>query len=178
MSLIEILYSKIDSQNLWDGVITVSKNDYLKQPNTKDTNLYYIKNGSLRLYISDENNEHIIRFGYKHNFITALDSFITEQPSKVTIQAIKNCEIQYISKKNYIDFIKSSDELTNIWEQLLQQLIVQQMEREVDILTTSPKERYLRVLKRSPQLFQEVPHKYIANYLRMTPETLSRIKKS
>jgi lipocalin len=56
--------------------------------------------------------------------------------------------------------------------------VYQQIEREKDILTASPRERYLRVLKRSPQLFQEIPDKYIANYLRMSPETLSRMKKS
>jgi len=60
----------------------------------------------------------------------------------------------------------------------LEQLTLQQLEREKDILTSSPLERYKRVLKRSPQLFQEIPNKYIADYLRMTPETLSRIKKS
>ncbi len=52
------------------------------------------------------------------------------------------------------------------------------MEREQDLLINSPEERYRRVLKRSPQLFQEVPHKYIAAYLRMPPETLSRVKKA
>ena len=65
-----------------------------------------------------------------------------------------------------------------MWTKILEDLILQQMEREVDILTTSPKERYLRVLKRSPQLFQEIPNKYIANYLRMSAETFSRLKKS
>jgi hypothetical protein len=43
-------------------------------------------------------------------------------------------------------------------------------------LINAPAERYERVLKRSPKLFQEVPNKYIANYLRMSPETLSRLK--
>ena len=61
---------------------------------------------------------------------------------------------------------------------LIENLIVQQLEREIDILTTSPEERYNRVLKRSPKLFQQIPAKYIASYLRMTPETLSRIRKS
>ena len=45
-------------------------------------------------------------------------------------------------------------------------------------LISSPKERYERVLKRSPQLFQEIPNKHIANYLRMSAETLSRLKNS
>jgi hypothetical protein len=57
-------------------------------------------------------------------------------------------------------------------------IIYDQFEREKDILTYSPLKRYQRVLKRSPQLFQEIPNKYIASYLRMSPETLSRLKKS
>lgn len=52
------------------------------------------------------------------------------------------------------------------------------MERERDLLIESPKERYLRVFKRNPKLFQIIPNKHIANYLRMSPETYSRLKKS
>ena len=77
-----------------------------------------------------------------------------------------------------MEFMQSSPENSTTWQLMLEQLVLQQMERERDILTVSPLERYKRVLKRSPQLFQEIPHKYIASYLRMTPETLSRIKKS
>ena len=60
----------------------------------------------------------------------------------------------------------------------MEYLIYTQLEREKDILISSPHTRYERVLKRSPQVFQYVPHKYIASYLRMSPETLSRLKKS
>ena len=49
------------------------------------------------------------------------------------------------------------------------------MEREHDLMLADPKMRLERVRQRSPQLFQEVPHKYIAAYLRMSPETLSRL---
>ncbi len=51
-------------------------------------------------------------------------------------------------------------------------------EREIDLLTQSPQERIERIRKRSPQVFQEIPHKYIASYLRMSPETLSRLLNS
>ena len=66
----------------------------------------------------------------------------------------------------------------DLWKKLLEAFVIQQMERETDLLTTSPEARYQRILKRSPQVFQEIPHKYIASYLRMSPETLSRLKKS
>jgi len=64
-----------------------------------------------------------------------------------------------------------------LWIKILQDLVVQQMQREIDILTNSPRERYERVFRRSPQLFKEVPNRHIANYLRMSPETFSRLKK-
>ena len=61
---------------------------------------------------------------------------------------------------------------------LLESLVTQQIDRGIDLLIPSPTERLKRVLQRSPNLFQEIPLKYIASYLRMTPETLSRIRNS
>jgi CRP-like cAMP-binding protein len=140
--------------------------------------LYFIVSGSLRIFVTDEFEEHTIRFGYQNNFIAALDSFITEKPSDLYIQALKKTELKVITKEKFMHFIESSRENLQLWHHILGWLIYQQMERERDILISSPFERYQRVLKRSPQLFQEIPHKYIASYLRMTPETLSRMKKS
>lgn len=174
----EIIYQKIERQNLWEKELRLSRNEYLKVRGSTDTNLYYIVKGSVKLFVLDEFEEHIIRFGYAGNFITALDSFISEKPSDLYIQALKKTELKAVSKKRYMEFMNSSAENIAIWNQLLEALILQLLERERDILTSSPLERYRRVLKRSPRLFQEIPHKYIASYLRMTPETLSRIKKS
>tara|TARA_R110000868_G_scaffold87122_2_gene243875 strand:- start:988 stop:1524 length:537 start_codon:yes stop_codon:yes gene_type:complete len=170
--------AQIEARNLWDKSLTLSRNEFLKVQGSTDTNLYYIVSGSLRIYVLDEFEENTIRFGYKDNFIAALDSFISEKPSDLYIQTIKKTELRVINKKTFMDFIESSEENSKVWNSMLGDLIFQQMERERDILTASPLNRYKRVLARSPQLFQEIPNKYIASYLRMTPETLSRIKKS
>lgn len=174
----QLLFEFIEKGNLWGSQIEVSRNEYVKVKGTIDTNLYFIDNGSLRIFLIDENEEHTIRFGYKNNIIASLDSFITETPSDFYIQALKKTKLKIISKSTLFNLIENSDKLKNTWTIILEQLIIQQLNREIDILTTSPTERYKRVLKRSPQLFQEIPNKHIANYLRMTPETLSRIKKS
>jgi CRP-like cAMP-binding protein len=178
MDIISSLVQKIDQQNLWEKEITLKRNEYLKVKGTIDTNLYYVKSGSLRIFLLEEEEEQTIRFGYKNNLIAALDSFLNDQPSDFYIQALKETTVKQLSKKEYLSFIESSSENKKIWNEILKNFVLQQMERERDILTISPLERYRRVLKRSPQLFQEIPNKYIASYLRMTPETLSRIKKS
>lgn len=157
--------------------IAINRNEFLKVNGSIDTNIYFVENGSLRIFVLDNYEEQNIRFGYKGNLIVSLDSFLTRKPSELHIQAIKRTVVKVVTKEEIEDFLKI--EINRIlWTKILENLVVQQMEREIDILTSSPKERYERVLKRSPQLFQEIPNKHIANYLRMSPETLSRLKKS
>ena len=157
--------------------ITINRNEFLKVKGSIDTNLYYVVSGSLRIYVLDQEEERIIRFGYKENIIVSLDSFLTGKPSDLYIQAIKKTLVQVVTKEQLDSFLAESQN-QNLWTTILEGLVVQQLEREMDILTSSPKERYERVLKRSPQLFQEIPNRYIANYLRMSAETLSRLQKS
>ena len=177
MNLIERLKRKMDAAGVWEKTIFLQRNEYLKVKGSINTNLYYVINGSLKIFFEDDYEEQILRLGYRDNFIGALDSFISEAPSDIYIQAIKKCELKVISKKAYLAFIQSDAEHMDLWMQLIVGLVYQQIEREKDILTYSPMKRYQRVLKRSPQLFQEIPNKYIASYLRMSPETLSRLKK-
>lgn len=173
-----IIIEKFDIGSLFEKTVTVERNQFLKKGGSTDTHIYFIESGSLRIFITDGEEERIVRFGYQNNIIVALDSFFTQKPSDFYIQAIKKTTVKIISKEKFMTFINSNPENLKIWLEILEDLVLQQIEREKDLLVQSPRERYERVLKRSPQLFQEIPNKHIANYLRMTAETLSRLKKS
>jgi len=162
---------------LSDTTITLERNEFLKVKGTIDTNVYYVESGSLRIFVLDNDEEQIIRFGYQKNLVAALDSYLSGKPSDLYIQALKKTVVRVITKAQIEEFLKEESHWL-LWVKILEDFVLQQMEREIDILTASAKERYNRVLKRSPQLFQQIPNKHIANYLRMTPETLSRLKKS
>lgn len=162
---------------LSDKEITIGRNEFLKVKGSIDTNLYHVESGSLRIFVLDGYEEQTIRFGYKDNLIVALDSFLTGNPSDYYIQAIKKTVLKVVTKEQVARFLETADN-QRLWTGILENLVLQQLEREIDLLTNSPKERYERVLKRSPQLFQEIPNRHIANYLRMSAETLSRLKKS
>ncbi len=178
MNLNETLFTALSDHQLWDDKITLKRNEFLTLGGTIDTRLYFIESGSFKISIMEEDKEHIIRFGYQNDFIAALDSFITNGASQFYIQALKKSELLYTTKEKFFSFINNHPDHSTLWKNIIENVVIQQMEREHDILITSPKRRYERVLKRSPHLFQEIPHKYIAAYLRMTPETLSRLKKS
>lgn len=177
MDALKELVNAIDKDDLWLKNRTLKRNEVLVFPGEIDTKMYFVLDGSVRIFLMDDLHEHTIRFGYQGSFLGALDSFITDSKTLFTIQALKQTTLKVIRKEDFMNLIEKSFENQQYWQTILMGLVHQQMEREVDLLTTSPQERYARVLARSPQLFQEIPHKYIASYLRMTPETLSRIKK-
>lgn len=178
MNPISTLINKITSENLWDEPQTLKRNEYLTKPGKMDTNSYFVVSGSLRVFVLVEGEEQTIRFGYQGSIIAALDSVFGDKPTEFYIQALKKTTVRSVRNSDLKILVESDIENSKLWILLLESFALQQMERERDILTTSPIERYRRVLNRSPQLFQEIPHKYIASYLRMTPETLSRIQKS
>lgn len=172
------LIDLIETNGLSEKTLTVERNAFLKQAGTCDTQIYFVEEGSLRVFVVDDLEERTIRFGYKNNILVSLDSFLTGAPSDFVIQAIKKTRVKIIPKERFMQFLNQDENHLRLWVGILEDLVIQQIEREKDLLTASPKERYERVLKRSPQLFQEIPNRHIANYLRMTPETLSRLKKS
>lgn len=165
-----------------DATSTVSKTflkgDYIIKQGQVEESLYYIESGAVRVFHVTEFEEQTIRFGYQGSMITSLASFITGNPSDLYIESLRKTTVRIIPRKKLYEFVNASAEHQSQYIHLLEGLIVQQMEREVDLLTQSPTKRLERVLARSPNLFQEIPLKYIASYLRMTPETLSRIRNS
>ena len=161
----------------WQGELHLQRGDVLKPAGSVEQRLFLVTKGCLRAYLFEEGEEKTIRFGYKNSLITAIDSLASGAASPLCIEALRQTTVCFISKLAYQKALTSTAEGTQLLLEAMLHLSHGQLERERDLLTASPAARYQRVLKRSPQLFQEVPNKYIASYLRMTPETLSRIKK-
>ncbi len=154
----------------------LARNEYLIKEGEIERFVYLIIEGAVRVFLISAHEEHTIRFGYSGSIITSLSSFITGNPSEFYLQAIRKSTVFKIPKDDFLNAVNAHPEGLKAYNEMLQQLVLQQMEREVDLLTHSPAERLKRVLERSPRLFQEIPSRYIASYLRMTPETLSRVR--
>lgn len=168
-----------DFLNHWSEEFTIKRNEFLVQKNDKKPDLYFVLEGAVRVYYENENEDMTVRLGYKNSFLMVLPPFINqEKGSDYYYQAIKKTTLISINRQTFNKILEKNSSLKNFWHTSIEQLILDQQEREIDLLISNPKERYERVLKRSPQVFQEIPNKYIASYLRMTPETLSRLQKS
>ena len=155
-----------------------AKGEYLIKEGQVEKNLYWIESGAVRVFYLTEFDEHVIRLGYHGSIINSLSSFIKETPSEFFMEAIRKTTVKIISKEQLQNIVNESSTSLKQYLALMEMLVTQQIDREIDLLITSPAERLERVLQRSPNLFQEIPLKYIASYLRMKPETLSRIRNS
>ena len=155
----------------------LKRKEYLIQKGAIAHHIYLVESGALRIFVFNQSEEITLRFGYKGSWMTSFPSFLTDTPSEFYIQALKKSILLRIGKSDFYSFIHSNDENRLLWIKMLEEFAAQQLEREIDVLTRSPHERYIRLLDRSPSVFQEIPNKYIASYLRMSPETLSRLKK-
>ena len=173
-----LILEALDTHGAWEHTHTLRRGDFLCQAGDRSVQLWYVTNGTLRLYIDVEGTEQCIRFGYPGDLVAALDSYIKGEPTQFYVQALRQCEVRQVSRTAFRAFIDADPERGRWWQGVMSSMIYSQLEREVDLLLPSPEARYRRVLARSPRLFQEIPAKYIANYLRMTPETLSRLKRA
>lgn len=163
-------------EEIYSERIEVQKNEYLVAEGMVDRYLYIVEEGALKIFYIADYQEQIVRFGYPNSIMNSPISFISGEPSEFYIQALKKSVLLRIHRNDFYKYIQQNNSYLLQYTQALEATIAQLITRETDLLTVSPTERYQRVYKRSPQLFQHIPAKYIASYLRMTPETFSRIR--
>jgi len=180
MDPISHLKAEIDrlAPDLLSDTIQLKRHDFLGVPGRVDRNTYFVEEGAIRIFYQSETEEHTIRFAYQDSIFAPLYSILLNQPTQFHYQALRKTRLQVIAYPALRQFLDQQATFQGMWTKIMEQLVIDQMEREIDLITESPRERYERVLARSPRLFQEIPYKYIASYLRMSPETLSRLRNS
>lgn len=160
----------------WNIPKTLQRNEYLCDIGSIERHLYWIHEGTLKICRLLNNEEICIGFGYPNTPILSYASFVSGKPSDYYIQAITPCQLTGIQNQDFYDAIEQNTNLERAWRKITEQVLLGRIEREIDLSGVTPEERFLRLWDRSPHLFQLIPQKYIASYLRMTPETFSRIK--
>ncbi|WP_210489581.1 Crp/Fnr family transcriptional regulator [Rufibacter aurantiacus] len=160
---------------LWKKRYTVNRGDFLIREGQVEQHLYFVESGALRLYLPTPEEDICVGFAYPNTLITSFPSLVTQTPSLYCIQALRRSELLAISKTDFDQIQEKRPVFMKFWRMELEKALVGKIEREVDLQLPDPVQRLERLLRRSPHIFQLVPKKYIASYLRMTPETLSRI---
>jgi CRP-like cAMP-binding protein len=159
----------------WTEEVQLERNDFLVDLGVVERRIYFIEEGTLRIYYPNNGDEIVVGFGYPNTVICDFPSLINSTASGYCIQALKRCKLRAISGSVFFEIKSKSSAIERCWQLMTEQALIGKIERETEMLTFTPQQRVERLRTRSPHVFQLIPGKYIASYLRMTPETLSRI---
>jgi len=156
---------------------TVKRGEYLLKSGKYCNKLSFVQSGLLRMFATLDDKEVTQWISTKGYFSTDLSSFIFEEPSRWTIQALVDTEIFSITKVDY----KKIENLVPKWSELEKLFLVRCFtileDRIFSHLSMTAEERYKLFFENNKELFNQVPLQYIASMLGMTPETFSRIRK-
>ncbi|MCC6838978.1 MAG: Crp/Fnr family transcriptional regulator [Flavobacteriales bacterium] len=142
-----------------------------------EQNFYIVKSGVQRLSFPFDGKDICVGFAYNGSWSGEYASFVTRTPARFEVAAVTDSELLGIGYSDLQQLYSELGIMERFGRLILEELLAGRAAREVEQLSLSAEERYERLLKRSPQLLQLVPQKDIASYLRMTPETFSRLRR-
>ncbi len=153
------------------------KNEIIKAVNKKENELNIIIKGATGVFLWKENSTICLDLCFENEFFGDYMSFITQESTMLFTQAIEPTEVLSISYQELTKLYNSSTVGMNIGRIASESLFVHKQSQQIDLLTLTAEERYLKLLKRQPEIVLRTPQKHIASYLGITPESFSRIRK-
>lgn len=156
--------------------MTLSKGESLIKEGQVNKNVYFVNKGMLRNYLMKEGTEITTWFFFPEDFITTFESFQLQIPGIETSEALSDCELFYISFEELEKLNNASHQWERISRIFITMYAFQQGNRLLILQTMNAEEKYDYLIKNFPQVVQNIPNKFIASYLGITRETLSRIR--
>lgn len=156
--------------------VHLDKNEYFLKDGEVCHTLAFIEKGSMRLYYESSEKEVCNDFFFENSVIGSFASFLSHSPSIVNIVAIENCELLVFDYDDVMTLIEQYPAFKKFSGIIMQEQLLRAERREAALLRNSPEERFKNLLEEHPKIFKRVPLRYIASYLAITPETLSRYR--
>ncbi len=153
-----------------------AKNELFLREGEVCKSIGFIEKGSMRLYYDSPEKEACNDFFFENSVVGSFASFLTDMPSIVSIAAIEDCEVILFHKDDLINLVQKFPSFKRLADFILQEHFIRAEKREEALLKFSPEKRFKNLLEEHPKIFNRVPLYYVASYLNITPETLSRYR--
>jgi CRP/FNR family transcriptional regulator, anaerobic regulatory protein len=157
---------------------SMPKNNIVEEENRVPKHLYFITNGFMRLFYYDDNGDEVTTLIASPNkLITSFLNFIHEKKSNENLECITDCEFYRIERSKLLELIHKSENFKQFSLVIFEQAMASSQIRANDFATLTAELRYKKLIKQQPEIIQNVPIQYIASYLGIKPQSLSRIRK-
>lgn len=157
---------------------SLGRGEFFAEEGRRAREVGFVVEGDLRQFYTREGEEKTTYFYFENHLVSAYISCITGQPSALSIQALTDCRLLSFSYQVLEELFKKSHAWERCGRKIAEYLAIGLEERMVGLLTLSPEERYRELLhSNKKKIIERIPQQYIANYLGITPVSLSRIRK-
>ncbi|NVO01369.1 MAG: Crp/Fnr family transcriptional regulator [Bacteroidetes bacterium] len=155
------------------------KNDYYLSSGEIEQQIGFITKGSFKwFYINQKGEEVNFHFFFDQNFVVEYQSFLTQNPSQMFIQAMEDTEVILLPKrKKILEFYAKSHNWERLGRIISESVYAETANRVQDFLFRTAEERYINLLNQHPDIFQRVSLTNISSYLGIQGPSLSRIRK-
>ena len=137
----------------------------------------FVVSGCLRMYKIDESGStHIIQFAIENWWISDMGSFYSMKPSEMCIEAVEDTTVLQIKHDDLLELYKKTTKLDRLFRILVEKSLIGMQQRLLQNLSSDARVRYETFLKQYSTLSNRIPNTYIASYLGITPEFLSKIR--
>lgn len=158
--------------------ILYPKNKIIEKAGQVPQYLYYIVSGFMRLFHYDDNGDEVtLHINCPHGFFTSFSNFSDQTKSEDNIECITDCELLRINKPNFEALMQQSLTWKNYSVFVLGTSMTYNENRAKDLATLTAEQRYLKLMESYPEIIRNVPLQYIASFLGMKAESLSRIRR-
>lgn len=137
----------------------------------------FVLEGMLRHYYTREGEEKTTYFYFENHLVCAYFSCILKEPSRLSIEALSACRMLCFPYSKLMELYPQSNTWQGFGRLIAEYLAMGLEDRMVGLLMLSPEERYLELLgSNKTKILERIPQHYIANYLGITPVSMSRIR--
>jgi CRP-like cAMP-binding protein len=155
---------------------TVPKDHFLVREQQISDYIYFIKKGVARIYYYKNQKEITEWIAMDEQFFLSIISFFERKPSRLIIQTLEPSEVTGIHHNDFMKLASQYHEVETLFRKMMTASLILSQYRMDSIQFETAQQRYENLLKASPQIIQRVPLTYIASFLGITLETLSRIR--
>lgn len=138
----------------------------------------FIDTGVVRIYSVNEAGEEVTWYFFRENqFIADLESYYSRKPSTYPLQAVVDTRLNCVKREDWEKLIEKIPQLFILTKSLSEALLLNKLKDNDFLNFGTATDKYKEFIKRYPDLALYVPQRYIASYLKITPQSLSRIRK-
>lgn len=158
-------------------VLELPRKGFLQEGGKVCDFLAFIDQGAIRHFHIKEGEERSCDLSFENSWVTDFSSFNSGKPATMYLQALEDCRLYVIRKPRLLALYAENQKYESFGRLMAEQVAERATEIAMSLSSEKPADRFEKLLAAQPNLFQRVPQKHIANFLGISPESLSRIRR-